>query len=236
MPENTDLAVNGTPVVAKAYSNIAPAETEKHTHKVNDVDNKYKADTVQAPFNTVLKNLTDIVTNKKEIFTFKINDATSQFVIDESLALTRPEIDELAKAFVSHVVRVARSKHPKPAGAPLPNKEDLAAAGNLYSQVLERNPSHNIIAHLRSPVWWQWIERDELTRPDLFHRDLSAYRALSKWVKKPGNDLQEALGGHDVPSKPKINVALAEAAEQLGAVMPSSAYWAKYRRDRARER
>jgi hypothetical protein len=117
----------------------------------------------------------------------------------------------------------------EPTLPPLPNKGELEASGNLYAQVIKRNPSVNIIAHLRSPVWWPWVERGQLTRPELLHRDLSAYKALSKWTKKPGNNLSDALGGHDIPSISEVNDALVQSVERPGD-MPARAYWALSRR------
>ncbi len=89
------------------------------------------------------------------------------------------------------------------ADALVPTAEQLEREGNRYSDAYARDPSITIIDHLKSAVWWPTIERGALTRPILLHADKGAYAALTKWLRKDGNVLADALG-REIPNKSQV--------------------------------
>lgn len=107
-----------------------------------------------------------------------------------------------------------------------PTREELQTEGRLYSQAVatasEEGRSITIIDHLRN-VWMPWIEAGVLTRAELRRVDMAAYTELSKWARKPGNDLRVALEGYDVPTRSEVarsglTPELVKRAERINAL------------------
>ena len=131
-------------------------------------------------------------------------EANPGMPVSELVKQLFPEI--LEKSSPSPVV--AAVVHGEQVGAagsrPLPDGEDLRNRGLLYSQVFRSRPETDIIQHLRSNVWWDFISTGRLTRPELLKRDPSAYHALYRWASKPGHNLVAALDGHDIPTRSQV--------------------------------